>query len=156
MNINKRRTRNKKKQTDGYRKLSDYAQLSYEARHRLFYTKRTIKNAKEARILKWGQKAASYRLQLIYYIGGVVSFMTWPASGIGFVTVLGYIGLGYVFYRYIRMTWSYEERITYEREYPVKTITEVHRELVRDGLMTSLFSIVMTLMMFALVNVWKT
>lgn len=79
--------------------------------------------------------------------------MIWAATGIKFVTLLGYIGLGYVFYRYIRMTWSYEERVTYEREYPVKTITEVHKELVRDGLVTSFCSILITVIMFILVYI---
>ncbi|ENM5727789.1 hypothetical protein V4V56_003796 [Vibrio mimicus] len=154
--MNKRRTRNNKKHTEGYRKLSDYPQLSYDARHRLFYTKHTVNNPKEARILKWAQKTASYRFQFFYYISGAVSFMIWAATGIEFVTLLGCVGLGYVFYRYIRMTWSYEERVTYEREYPVKTITEVHNELVRDGLVTSFCSIGMTIIMFVLVYVWKT
>ncbi|WP_339390134.1 hypothetical protein [Vibrio neptunius] len=154
--MSKRRARNKKKQTEGYRSLSDYPQLSYDARHRLFYTKRTVNNSKEARILKWAQKTASYRFQFFYYISGVLSFMIWAATGIGFVTLLGYVGLGYVFYRYIRMTWSYEERVTYEREYPVKTITEVHKELVHDGLVTSFCSIVITIAMFTLVYMSKS
>ncbi len=154
--LKKRQNRNKKKHTDGYRNPSDYAHLSYDARHRLLYTRRVINNPKEERILKFAQKIAGYRLQFFYYIGGVVSFMIWPASGVGFISSFSYVGIGYVFYRYIRMTWSYPERITYEREYPVKTITEVHKELVRDGLVTSLCSILLTLIMFFLVNAFKT
>ncbi len=54
--LKKRQNRNKKKHTDGYRNPSDYAHLSYDARHRLLYTRRVINNPKEERILKFAQK----------------------------------------------------------------------------------------------------
>lgn len=45
--------------------------------------------------------------------------MMWAAFG-RLQLIFGLVGMVYVFYRYIRMTWSIEERLTYEREYPVK------------------------------------
>ena len=68
-----------------------------------------------------------------------------------FGLVAGLMGLGYVFYRYIRMSWSYDARLTYEREYPVKTITDVHKELVHDGLKVSACSIVLAILVMAIV-----
>ncbi|MDO6707395.1 hypothetical protein [Photobacterium sp. 1_MG-2023] len=148
-----KRNRIKRKETNGYRKPSDYAHLSSNARFRLLYTRRQVNSSKEERLLKWAQKTESYKLQLIYYIGGIGSFMIWPAFGSGVISLFGFILLGYVVYRYIRMTWSYGERLTYEREYPVKTITEVHQELVRDGLLTTFYSVALTIVMYVLVNV---
>lgn len=52
------------------------------------------------------------------------------------------------------MTWSLEERLTYEREYPVKTVTEVYKELVRDGVLTSSYSVALTLLMYVVVKVF--
>ncbi len=150
--LKKRRNQSKKKHTNGYRDPLDYAHVSSEARYRLLYTPRKINNSREKRILWWAHKGGSYRYQFGYYIVGVVTFMSWPVFKSGIISLFGYLFLGYVFYRYFRMTWSYEERITYEREYPVKTITEVHRELVRDGLLTSICSIVLTLILYILVN----
>ncbi|MCG7497205.1 hypothetical protein MHO82_10025 [Vibrio sp. Of7-15] len=142
----------KRKHTNGYRNPWDYAHLSSNAQHRLLYTKRKTNNAKEEKILKRVQKVGGYKLLFGYYIIGVSSFMTWAAFG-RLSLILGLVGMAYVFYRYIRMTWSIEERLTYEREYPVKTVTEVYEELVRDGVLTSSCSVALTLLMFFVMKV---
>lgn len=71
--------------------------------------------------------------------------MAWATFG-QWGLMLGGIGASYVFYHYVRMSWSFSERLTYEREYPVKSITEVHRELIQDGLRLSAYAIVFTLL----------
>lgn len=151
--MNKRSKKNKRKHTNGYRNSGDYAHLSSNAQHRLLYTKRKTNSAKEEKILKRVQQVGSYRLLFGYYIIGASSFMTWAAFG-RLQLIFGLAGMAYVFYRYIRMTWSLEERLTYEREYPVKTVTEVYKEQVRDGALTSSYSVALTLLMFVVVKVF--
>lgn len=147
--MSKKRTKNSKKPTEGYRSPLDYAHLSASAQHRLLYVKRKVNNEKEAKLLRKAQQTGHYKLLLIYYFGGVAAFMSCAAFG-RFGLIAGFTGLGFVFYRYIRMSWSYDARLTYEREYPVKTITEVHKELVHDGLKVSGYSIAIAMLVMAL------
>lgn len=80
--------------------------------------------------------------------------MTWAAFGrLGLL--FGIIGMAYVFYRFVRMNWSFETRITYEREYPVKTITDIHKEHMNDGLRLSAYSIVLTLIILIAKNIFS-
>ena len=121
--------------------------MSLSARHRLLYTKRTVRNKKEARILKNAHCPFNHKLSFFYYIGGIVAFMTWPALG-KHAVVFSYLGMGYVFTQFLRMNWSLVDRLTYEREQPVKSITEVHKEFAHYGLRLSAYSIVLTVFLF--------
>jgi hypothetical protein len=150
--VNQKRYKNCQKETNGYRSPRDFVHLSCDAQHRLLYTKRKVNGSKERRILRRVQQAVSYRLLFIYYSVGFSACMTWAAMGrLGLPFAL--VGMGYVFYRFVRMTWSLDERLTYEREYPVKTITEVYKEFTRDAFLTSMYSVGLTLLMFTVVIV---
>ena len=71
-------------------------------------------------------------------------FVSWLGSG-WLINTFGVAGAGYIFYRYIRMNTNFEECLTCERESPVKSITKIHNEHVKDDLLLCLYSVVISL-----------
>jgi hypothetical protein len=151
--MSRKRRDKKPKNTEGYRDPLNYTHMSSSAQHELLYTKRTVRNKKEEKILKIAHWISSYKLYYMCYIGGTGAFMVWTAFG-RYGLFFGIIGMSYIFYRFVRMNWSFEARVTYEREYPVKTITEVHKEHVNDGLRLSAYSIALTLALLIAKNIF--
>lgn len=136
----------------------DYAHMSSDAQQRLLFTKRIPKSKREQIILKVATDYMGNRLYFLCYLLGFIAFMPWVASGwLGSIFSLS--GMGYVLFRYIRMDDSFTERITYERESPVKSISQIHNEHVINGLLLSACSIALNalvlLIMFIIKNSYR-
>lgn len=125
----------------------DYAHMSLNAQQRLLFTKRIPKNKREQIILKVATDYMGNRLYFLCYLFGFLAFMPWVASG-WFGLVFALSGMGYVLFRYIRMDDSFTERIKYERETPVKSISQIHNEHVINGLLLSACSIALNVLVF--------
>jgi hypothetical protein len=126
--------------------------MSTSAKNKLLYTKRIPTNKREEIILKVVHYPTHYQFYFLYYIVGVFAFLPWFGAGYSGL-ILGFFGAGYVFYRYIRMNDSIVERMTYEREYPVKSIFEIHREHASDGLLLSGYSVAISVSVFIIQEV---
>jgi hypothetical protein len=147
MGINKRKAKITPSRTP-----LDCAHMSIEAQERLLYTKRIPQNKREKIILKIIQLPLSNQLYFLYYIVGFCSFIPWCASGWQGL-IFSLFGMGFVLYRYIRINISIEERLTYERELQVKSISDIHNEHANDGLRLSGYSITLTILLFAITKI---
>ncbi|MEL0631455.1 hypothetical protein V6237_01640 [Pseudoalteromonas carrageenovora] len=136
------------------RHLDDYAHMSSDSQQRLLFTKRIPKNKREQIILKVATDYMGNRLYFLCYLFGFIAFMPWVASGwLGLIFAVS--GMGYVLFRYIRMDDSFTERITYERESPVKSISQIHNQHVINGLLLSACSIALNALVFLIMFIIK-
>ncbi|KVX02030.1 hypothetical protein [Shewanella frigidimarina] len=147
MDINKRKAKNTSNRT-----RLDCAHMSIDAQDRLLYTKRIPQGKREKIILKIVQFPLSNQLYFLYYLLGFCAFMPWCTSGwLGLTFSLA--GMGFVLYRYIRLNISIEDRLIYERESPVKSISDIHNEHANDGLRLSCYSMGLTVLLFVVTKV---
>ncbi|WP_024611344.1 hypothetical protein [Pseudoalteromonas sp. TB64] len=144
----------KNKKDISSRHPDDYAHMSLDAQQRLLFTKRIPKNKREQIILKVATDYMGNRLYFLCYLFGFIAFMPWVASGwLGLIFTVS--GKGYVLFRYIRMDDSFTERIKYERESPVKSISQIHNEHVINGLLLSTCSIALNGFVFLILFIIK-
>lgn len=130
------------------------AHMSNDAQNRLLYTKRIPRSRREIIILKIIELPLSNQLYFLYYLLGFISFLPWSGSDWEGI-IFSLVGMGFVLYRYIRLNISIEERLTYERETPPKSISDIHNEHANDGLRLSVYSVALNGLLFVIMKTFE-